>query len=68
MTKKPLFHHVLMVCIAIVGEGLDGDATTGIEQADDLQILRVHQLDQVLHNDVDTVLVEVTVVAEAEEI
>ena len=65
---KALFHHTLMFNVAVVGERLDGNATTRIEQTDDLQILRIHQLDQILHNDVDAVLVEVAVVAEAEEI
>ena len=65
---KALFHHILMFGIAVVGEGLDGNAATRIEQPDNLQILRIHQLDQVLHNDVHAVLVEVTVVAEAEEV
>ena len=68
MTKKPLFHHVLMLGIAVVGEGLDGDTTAGIKQTDDLQVFGIHQLDQILHDDVDTVLVEVAMVAEAEEI
>ena len=66
--QEALFHHVLMLGITIVGEGFDGDAATRIEQADDLQIFGIHQLDQILHNDVDTVLVEVAMVAEAEEI
>ena len=65
---KALFHHVLVLGVAVVGERLDGDATTGVEQADDLQIFGVHQLDQVLHDDVDAVLMEIAVVAEAEEI
>ena len=65
---EALFYHILVLGVAIVGEGLDGDTTTGIEQADDLQIFGVHQLDQVLHDDVDAVLVEVAVVAEAEEV
>ena len=61
-------HHVLVVTVAIVGKRLDADAATGVEQADDLEILGVHQLDQVLHDDVHAVLVEVAVVAETEEI
>ena len=57
-----------MFVVTVVGEGFDGDATTGIEQAYDLQILGIHQLDQILHDDVDTILVEVTVITEAEEV
>ena len=65
---KALFHHILMFNVAVVGEGLDGNAATRIEQTDNLQILRIHQLDQVLHNDVDAILVKVTVITETEEI
>ena len=65
---KALFHHILMFSIAVVRERFDGDAATRIEQPDDLQILRIHQLDQVFHNDIHAVLMEVAVVAEAEEV
>ena len=57
-----------MVGVTVVGKGLDGDAASGVEQADDLQVLGIHQLDQVLHDDVHAVLVEIAMVAEAEEI
>ena len=57
-----------MLSITIVGEGFDGDTAAGIEQADDLKILGIHQLDQIFHDDVDAVLVKVAMVAEAEEI
>ena len=66
--QEAFTHHVLMLSVAIVGERLDGDASAGIEQSYDLQIFGIHQLDKVLHDDVHTVLVEVTMVAEAEEI
>ena len=66
--QKALFYHVLMFGVAVVGEGFDGDAATGIEKADDLKIFLVHQFDQVLHDDVDAVLVEVAMVTETEEI
>jgi len=57
-----------MFGIAVVGEGLDGDAATGFEQSDDLQIFRIHQFDQVFHNDVHAVFVEVAMIAEAEKV
>ena len=57
-----------MLGITVVGERLDGDATTRIEQSDDLQVLGIHQPYQVFHDDVDTVLVEVAMVAETEEV
>ena len=66
--KEAGTYHVLMLSIAIVGKGFDGDAATRIEQAYDLQILGIHQLDQVLHDDIHTVLMEVAVVTETEEI
>ena len=66
--QEALLHQVLMIGVAVVGEGLDGDAATGVEQADDLQIFGIHQLDEVLHDDVDAVLMEVAVVTEAEEV
>ena len=57
-----------MFGVAVVGEGFDGDAATRVEQSDDLQIFGIHQLDQVFHDDVNAVLVEIAVVAEAEEV
>ena len=43
--QKALFHHVLVFGVAVIGEGLDGDAPTGLEQPDDLQVFGIHQLD-----------------------
>ena len=57
-----------MLGIAIIGEGLDGNATATIEVADDLKIFWVHQLDQVLHDHIHAVLVKVAMITEAEEI
>ncbi len=39
-----------------------------MEQARDFNILRVHQTNEILHNDVDTILVEIAMVAEGEEV
>ena len=68
VTDEALAHHVLVVAVAIVGKRLDADAATRVKQADDLKVLGFHELDQVLHDDVHAVLVEVAVVAETEEI
>ena len=68
VTDEALAHHVLVVAVAIVGKRLDADAAARVEQADDLQVLGVHQLDQVLHDDVDAILMEVAVVAETEQV
>ena len=59
---------VLGAGAAVVGVRVDGDATTWSEEAGDLYVLGIHQLDEVLHYLVDAVLVEITVVAEAEQI
>ena len=66
--QKALLHYILMVSIAIIGEGFDGDATTRIEQTDDFQILRIHQFDQIFHDDVYTVFMEIAMITEAEEV
>ena len=57
-----------MLGVAVVGKGVDGDAATGGEDAAHLDIAGIHQSHQVLEDDVDAILVEVTVVAETEEI
>ena len=57
-----------MLGITVVGERFDGNTTTGIEQSNDLQIFGIHQFDQILHDDIHAIFMEVTVVAEAEEI
>ena len=53
---------------AVVGVGIDGDAATGREETDDLDVFGFHQADKVFHDDVDTVLMEITVVAKGEEV
>ena len=46
----------------------DGDATSRGKESGDLDVFRVHQANQILHNLVHTVLVEIPVIAETEEI
>ena len=53
---------------AIVGKGVDADAATRGEDARHLDIFGVHEADEVLHDDVDAVFVEIAMIAEAEEI
>ena len=53
---------------AVVGVGMDGDAATGREFAPDLDILRIHERDEILHDDVHAILVEIAVVAEREQV
>ena len=59
---------VLGARTAVVGVGIDGDAATWSEEAGDLDVFGIHQFDEVLHDDVYAVLVEVSVVSEAEKI
>lgn len=49
---------------AVVCVGVDGDAAARREFAPDLDILRIHERDEILHDDVHTILVEIAVIAE----
>ena len=53
---------------AIVGIGIDGDTATWKEDAGNFDILGIHKADKVLHDDVDTVLVKGTMVAETKKV
>ena len=70
MIEQALLGHLLVLGTrtAVVGEGIDADATTRGEEARDLNVLGVHESDEVFHDDVDAVLVEVAVIAEGEEV
>ena len=59
---------VLRTGATIVAEGKDANPSSGGKVPEDLDVARVHQLDQILHDDIHTVLVEGTVIAEAEEV
>ena len=47
---------------------MDGNTSPGREETGNFDIAGLHQADEVLHDDVDTVLMKVAVVAEREEI
>ena len=53
---------------AVIRVREDGDAAARGEETGYLDVLRVHQLDEVLHDRVHDVLVEIAVAAEAEQI
>lgn len=57
-----------MFFIAIVGKRIDGDAATWCEDAEDLDIARIHHSDEIFHDDIYTIFVKVTVVAETEQV
>ena len=66
MEMKPLFCRLfpLGTRLAIVCVWIDGQTTARRKLAPYLDILRIHQLDEVFHNDVNAILVKVPVIAE----
>lgn len=54
--------------LAIVGIRINGQTATRQEFAPNLNILRLQQLNQILHNDIHAVLMKITMIAEAEQI
>ena len=50
---------------SVVGVRIDGDSTTRGEQSRDLYVFGIHKGNEVLHDFIDAVLMEITVVAEA---
>ena len=54
--------------LAVVTVRVNRDAAARRELAPDLDVLRLHELDEILHDDVHAVLMEIAVVAEAEQI
>ena len=63
---KALFCRLFPLCtrLAIVCVWIDGQTTARRKLAPYLNILRIHQLDEVFHDDVNAVLVKVPVIAE----
>lgn len=66
MEMKALFCRLFPLCtrLAIVCVWIDGQTTTRRKLAPYLDVLRIHQLDEVFHDDVDAVLMKVPVIAE----
>ena len=64
---KALFCRLFPLCtrLAIVCVRIDGQTTARRELAPYLDVLRIHQLDKVFHDDVDTIFVEVPMITEA---
>lgn len=63
---KALFCSLFPLCtrLAVVCVWIDGQTTARRKLAPYLDVLRIHQLHKVFHNDVDTVLVKVPVITE----
>ena len=70
MCGEALFSQFLVLGArtAVVGVGVDGDAATWGKETGNLDVFGIHQFDEVFHDDVYAVLVEVSVVSEAEKI
>ena len=54
--------------LAVVAVGVDGNAAPRGEFAPNLDVFGVHEADEILHDDVHAVLVEIPVVAKAEQV
>ena len=63
---KALFCSLFPLCIrlAVVCVRIDGQTTARRKLAPYLDVLRIHQLDEVFHDDVNAVLVKVPMIAE----
>ena len=63
---KSLFCSLFPLCtrLAIVCVWIDRQTTARRKLAPHLDVLRIHQLDEVFHDDVDAVLVKVPMIAE----
>lgn len=70
MIHHPVLRHLLVLRarLAVVAVRIDRNSATRGEFAPYLDVARLHQLDQVIHDDVDAILVEIPVISEAEEI
>lgn len=70
MVLQPKIRHffVFRARATIVGIGVNADATAGSEDTCNFNVFGIHQFDEVFHDDIDAVFVEVTVVAEREEV
>ena len=64
---KALFCRLFPLCtrLAIVCVWIDGQTTARRKLTPYLDVFRIHQLDEVFHDDIDAILVKVPMVAEA---
>ena len=63
---KALFCRLFPLCtrLAIVCVWIDGQTTAWCKLAPYLDVLRIHQLNKVFHNDIDAILMKVPMIAE----
>ena len=67
---KSLFCSLFPLCtrLAVVCVWIDGQTTARRKLAPYLDVLRIHQLNEVFHDDVDAILVKVPMIAETKEV
>ena len=70
MVLQSLAGHLLILGAGapVVAVGVDADAAAGGEEAGYLDVLGLHEADEVFHDDVDAIFVKGPVVAETEEV
>ena len=70
MVEKPLFGQLFIFSArpAVVAVRVNADAAARSENTGYFDIFGVHQADKVFHDDVDAILMEGSVIAEAEQI
>ena len=66
MEMKALFRRLFPLCtrLAVICIWIDGQTTARCKLAPYFDVLRIHQLNEVLHDDVDTIFVKIPMVAE----
>ena len=70
MVHEPMLCKLLVFCsrTTIVSIWIYANTTTWGEDTRHLYIFRIHEADKVFHDDIDTILVEITMITEREEI
>ena len=70
MLPQPVLSKFFPFCSlhAVVAVGVDGEASAGEEFAPDFDVARIEEVDQIVHDDIYTVFMKVTMIAEAEEV
>ena len=63
---KALFCRLFPLCtrLTIVCVWIDGQATARRKLAPYLDVLRIHQLDEIFHDDIDAIFVEIPMITE----
>jgi hypothetical protein len=59
---------ILMFRISIIGERINADTSAGHEITGYLQVFGIHQPNQILHNDIHAVFMEIPMVTEGKEV